>query len=257
MTVDLVVDGGVGEIILNRPDKLNALDDATTATLVQRLDEAEVANVRALLIRGEGRGFSAGRDLAGADPANEDATAILEGVYNPLVQRIATFPAPTFGAVHGPCLGVGLGIALACDVVYMADDAKIGSPFARTGGVLDSGGHYFLASRIGSHRALELIYSGRLLSGREAAEWGLVNRSVGRSSLLEVTRTLAHQVAAGPTVALRESKNLVRAMEAKGLGLDEVLDAEAVAQGRASRTQDYQVGVRAFLEKRRVAFTGA
>ncbi len=88
------------------------------------------------------------------------------------------FPAPTFAAVHGACLGVGLGLALASDVVYVSEDAKIGSPFARIGAVLDSGGHKFFVQRIGPHRALELIYTGRLLSGTEAAAWGLVNQCV-------------------------------------------------------------------------------
>ena len=259
MTVELLLADGVGEIVLDRPDKLNALDPAMVAALNERLAdaEAEAAGVRALLVRGEGRSFCAGRDLATADPVNEDAAAILETVFNPLIRRIADFPAPTFAAVHGACLGVGLGIALACDIVYMADDAKIGSPFARTGGVLDSGGHFFLADRIGSHRALELIYTGRLVSGREAAAWGLVNRSVGRAALLDVTRELARRVAAGPTAALLESKRLIRRMDEERVGLADVLAAEAVAQGEASRSGDYQEGFRAFIEKRRPAFTGA
>ena len=257
MTVELVLAGDVGEIVLNRPEKLNALDGAMTSALNERLDEAEAATVRALLVHGEGRGFCAGRDLAAADPVNEDATAILETMFNPLIRRIAGFPAPTFAAVHGACLGVGLGIALACDVVYTADDAKIGSPFANTGGVLDSGGHFFLASRLGSHRALELIYTGRLISGREAASWGLVNRSVGRGSLVDVMREVATRVAAGPTAALLHSKWLIRRLDRERLGLDDVLAAEAVAQGEVSRSHDYQEGDRAFLEKRPPAFTGA
>jgi 2-(1,2-epoxy-1,2-dihydrophenyl)acetyl-CoA isomerase len=257
VTVDLVTTDAVGEIVLNRPDKLNALDDAMVAALGDALDQAEAQGVRALIIRGEGRGFSAGRDLAAADPVNEDATAILGEIFNPLIMRIAAFPAPSFAAVHGACLGVGLGLAFACDVVFAADDAKIGSPFANIGGVLDSGGHFFLASRIGSHRALELIYTGRLLSGTDAAAWGLVNRSVGRAGLLELTRDVAARVASGPTAAFLASKRLIRNMQESNLGLQAVLAAEATAQGQASRTSDYQEGIRAFLEKRPPHFTGA
>lgn len=257
MTVQLAVAGSVAELVLNRPDKLNALDDEMVSEFGSCLDQAEAAKVRALLIRGEGRGFCAGRDLAAADPAREDATAILETVFNPLIRRIASFPAPTFAAVHGACLGVGLGIALACDVVYIADNAKIGSPFASLGGVLDSGGHFFIASRVGRHRALELIYTGRLISGSEAAAWGLVNRSVGRASLLETARDVANRVAAGPTKALLKSKRIIREIEEGQLGLDAVLTAEAVAQGEVSRSHDYQEGLQAFLEKRRAAFSGA
>src|ERR1700693_1557480 len=173
MSVDLAIDSGVAEIVLNRQAKMNAFDDPMVAEMNSRLAEAAKAGVRALLMRGEGPGFSAGRDLAGAEPGKEDAEAILKTVFNPVIQTIADFPAPTFAAVHGPCLGVGLGIALACDVVYVAEDAKIGSPFARIGAVLDSGSHKFFIQRVGPHRALELIYTSRLLSGSAAAAWGL------------------------------------------------------------------------------------
>jgi 2-(1,2-epoxy-1,2-dihydrophenyl)acetyl-CoA isomerase len=157
MSVDLTIEDGVAEIVLNRPAKMNAFDDPMVAEMNARLAKAATAGVRALLIRGEGSAFSAGRDLASAEPGKEDAEAILKTVFNPVIQTIADFPAPTFAAVHGPCLGVGLGIALACDVVYVAEDAKIGSPFARIGAVLDSGSHLFLVERLGSHLALELI----------------------------------------------------------------------------------------------------
>src|SRR5215472_3606253 len=131
MMVDLTIRDSVAEIVLNRPDKLNAINEPMAKELVATFERVERAGVRAVLLRGEGAGFCAVRDLADADPGNENAEAILEGMVNPIVKRIAAFPAPTFAAVHGACLGVGLGLALACDVVYCADDAKIGSPFAR------------------------------------------------------------------------------------------------------------------------------
>src|SRR5262249_50810678 len=183
MSVELVVKDSVAEIVLNRPAKMNALNEAAMQTLAEQLDAAENAGVRALILRGEGPGFSAGRDLSDADPFNEDGEAILEKMVNPVIRRVADFPAPSFAAVHGPCLGIGLGLALACDVVYVADDAKIGSPFARIGAVLDSGAHSFFVSRLGTHRALELIYSGRLISGAEAAALGLVNASMPKEKL--------------------------------------------------------------------------
>lgn len=257
MTIDLEISGEVGEIVLNRPEKLNALDEEMTTLLADRLGQAEAAGVRALIIRGEGRGFCAGRDLAGADPLNEDATAIIETSFNPLVKRIADFPAPTFAAVQGACLGAGFGVALACDVVYVADDAKVGSPFAKLGAVMDSGGHAFLVDRLGSHRALELIYTGRLISGREAAAWGLVNRSVGRTSLVALVREVAAAVATGPTKAFLASKGIVRRIEEEHLSLSDVLTAEAVAQGEASRSKDYREGFTAFQEKRQPSFLGA
>src|SRR5260370_30511306 len=137
MSVDLSVEGGVAEIVLNRPEKMNALNDAMVGELNECLDRAASQAVRALLLRGEGPAFCAGRDLGDADPGNEDAEAIIENTINPLVKRIVAFPAPTFAAVHGACLGAGLGLALGCDVGYVAGDAKIGSPVARIGPGVD------------------------------------------------------------------------------------------------------------------------
>jgi enoyl-CoA hydratase/carnithine racemase len=256
MKVDLTIEGAVAEIVLNRPDKMNALNDAMLEQLNGRLGEAEAAHARALVIRGEGPGFCAGRDLAEADPGNEDAEAILKEIFNPLFARIASFPAPTFAAVHGACLGAGLGIALACDVVYVSEDAKIGSPFARIGAVLDSGGHSFFVSRLGAHRALELIYTARFLNGGEAEAWGLVNRQVPRAELVQTVRAMAAAVAKGPTAAFLESKRLVRRIGEEGLGLSSVLSAEARAQGAVARTNDYREGITAFNQKRAPKFTG-
>jgi len=256
MSVDLTIEDGVAEIVLNRPAKMNAFDDPMVAEMNSRLAKAATAGVRALLIRGEGPAFSAGRDLAGAEPGKEDAEAILKTVFNPVIQTIADFPAPTFAAVHGPCLGVGLGIALACDVVYAAEDAKIGSPFARIGAVLDSGSHLFIVERLGSHLALELIYSTRLLNGIEAAHLGLINRAFPAKSVVVEARKLAGQVAKGPTAAFMESKRLLRRIRDEKLGLPEVLAAEAKAQGAAGRTADYREGITAFQEKRTPKFTG-
>lgn len=256
MAVDLSIKDNVAEVVLNRPDKMNAVDEAMAAELIGRLREAQKVGVRALVLRGEGRAFCAGRDLGTADPGNEDAEAILEGTFNPVIRGIIDFPAPTFAAVHGPCLGAGLGLALACDVVYVADDLKIGSPFARIGAVLDSGGHYFFVSRLGAHRALELIYSGRLLSGQEAEACGLVNHCVPRAELFDKVRALAESVAKGPTAAFMESKRIVRALAEEGIGFGEVLRREAKAQGAAGRTADYKEGISAFQEKRSPNFTG-
>ncbi len=256
MAIDISIHNDVAEIVLNRPDKMNALNEAMVTELGAALDRAEQAQVRAMVLRGEGPGFCAGRDLAQADPGNEDAEAIIQSSFNPLIRRVADFPAPTFAAVHGPCLGVGLGLALACDVVYVAEDLKIGSPFGRIGAVLDSGGHWFFVERLAAHRALELIYSGRLLSGPEAAQWGLVNACIPRAELVEKVRALAATVAKGPTSAFMESKRIVKMIGEEGLGLVDVLNLEARAQGAAGRTEDYREGISAFQQKRAPNFSG-
>jgi 2-(1,2-epoxy-1,2-dihydrophenyl)acetyl-CoA isomerase len=252
----LTIDGGVAELVLNRPDKMNAMNRAMVDGIIESLDAAEQAGARALLVRGEGRAFCSGRDLADADPLHEDGEAVLRDVFNPMLERMAGIGVPTIAAVQGAALGTGLGLALACDIVYAADDARIGSPFARIGAVLDSGAHAAFVSRVGAHRALELIYTGRLLSGREAAEWGLVNRSVAGADLVRRTREMAAAIARGPTSAFLESKRLIRSITDGAVAFADVLAAEAAAQGRASRTHDYQDGISAFQEKRKPSFTG-
>lgn len=246
----------LGQLELCRPDKLNAMDEAMAADLGFALARLRGTGARALLVSARGRAFCAGRDIASVEPRKDDAAAVLAETFNPLVRGIYDFPAPTFAAVQGACLGAGMGIALACDIVYAADDARLGSPFGRLGAVLDSGSHAFLVRRIGAARTLELIYSGRLLSGREAAAWGLVNRSVPRPDLHGRTLAAARAAAAGPTAAFAESRRIVRDLLDSTVSLPEVLAREAAAQGRASGTADYVEGFAAFQAKRAPVFHG-
>jgi enoyl-CoA hydratase/carnithine racemase len=255
--VRLELNGRVAEVVLDRPDVLNSLDDAMVAEFHTVLDTAlDDAAARCVVVRGEGRGFSAGRDLSTAEPLTEDAAAILGEVFNPLIARIAELPVPTIAAVHGACLGVGFGIAMACDLVYCAAKTKIGSPFANIGAVLDSGGHAALVGRVGPHRALELIYTGRLIDGNEAASMGLVNGVVPDGELLDRVRAIADSIAAGPTGTFVMSKRLVRRIVDEHLSLTDVLAAEATAQGDAAGTPDYVEGMTAFVEKRPPNFSG-
>ena len=248
-------DGDVAELVLNRPERRNALDGAARAVLSGALDELEKDPPRALLLRGEGKGFCAGRDLSDAEPLSEDGEAILREM-NPLISRLHGLRCPTVAAVQGAALGFGLGLALACDLLVVGESAKIGSPFAAIGAVLDSGSHHFLCSRIGPARTLELVCTGRFLSGAEAVEWGIANAVHPDDELLEAARSLVATIAAGPTTTFLLSKDLVARIASEGLSLDAVLAAEAVAQGEASRTSDYGEGMTAFLEKRKPTVTG-
>lgn len=254
--IELSINQGVAEIVLNAPQKMNALNEEALAELSAAYDEAAQARVRALIIRGEGRGFCAGRDIAGLTPSTDDAYAYLAEKVTPLLKKMAAFPAPTFAAVQGPCLGVGLGLAIATDVVYVADNAKIGSPFANLGATLDSGGHSLFVERLGTHRTLDLIYTADLISGEEAVRAGLFSRSVPADELLDFTRATASRVASGATGAFRASKELVQKIRDERLGLWESVELENKAQGELCSSEDYAEGFAAFTEKRKPEFKG-
>lgn len=254
--ISLSISENIAEIVLDAPKKLNSLDEQALDDLDAAYQEAEAAGVRALLLRGEGKGFCAGRDISNVVPATDDALGYLGGKVTPLMRRMAAFPAPTFAAVQGACLGVGLGLAIATDVVYVAENAKIGSPFAALGATLDSGGHALFVERLGAHRTLDLIYTADLMSGAEAVTAGLFSRSVPAEELLAFTREKVAVAAAGATLAFRESKTLVAAVRDQRIGLWESLDAENHAQGRLCDSADYTEGFAAFQQKRKPVFHG-
>lgn len=254
--IDLRIDDDVAHVVLDAPGKLNALDEQSLRDLDAAYAEAESAAVRALVLRGEGRAFCAGRDIAGVDPETDDVRGYLEGLLTPLLRRMAEFPAPTFAAAHGACLGVGLGLLIATDVVYVADTAKVGSPFAALGAVLDSGGHALFHERLGAHRTLDLIYSGDLLSGAEAVRLGLFSRSLPADEVLPAVEAAARAAAAGPTQAFLASKRIIAAIREDRAGLWDVLSAENSAQARLRDTADYREGFAAFSAKRPAVFRG-
>ncbi|MDY6054922.1 enoyl-CoA hydratase/isomerase family protein [Micrococcus sp.] len=258
--IRLSIDDRVAEVCLDAPQRMNALDEQALADLAAAYAEittqAEAGRVRAVLLHGTGRGFCAGRDISAVDPADDDATAYLRERVTPVLRAMSEAPVPTFAAVQGACLGVGLGLAIATDVVYVAEDAKIGSPFAALGATLDSGGHWLFTERLGPHRALDLIYTAELMSGAEAVQAGLFSRSVPAEDLLEFTRERVGRAASGATLAFRASKELVAQIRDRRVGLWESLDAENVAQGELCGTADYAEGFAAFQAKRPPEFTG-
>ncbi|MFF1635681.1 enoyl-CoA hydratase/isomerase family protein [Leifsonia sp. NPDC058248] len=254
--IELEVADGIARVTLNAPEKLNALDETALRELDAAYVAAENAGVRALVLRGTGRAFCAGRDIAGVDPATDDVAGYLDGLVTPLLKRIAAFPAPTFAAAHGACLGVGLGLLLATDVVYVADTAKIGSPFAALGALLDSGGHSLFVSRLGTHKTLDLIYTGRLMPGTEAVASGLFSRALPADELADAVEAAATTAASGATRAFLASKQLVRAISDDDLGLWDSVDAENAAQVALRDTDDYREGFAAFQQKRTPRFTG-
>lgn len=242
------LEGGLLTIQLDRPVKMNALTRNGVTALKGIVDRAaQNQDVRCLMLTGAGAAFCAGRDLSDARH-NEDATEILRDSINPLILALYEFPKPTVAAVNGAAMGIGLGLALACDIVIAGESAVFSSPFAKLGGALDSGGHYFLSKLIGVNRTFEMIYLGDRVNGRRAAEWGLVNRVVSDELLLAVAKNLANRIAAGPAEAFGRQKAILRSDDSSRLEL--LLDREAIAQGELSKTSDYAEGLVAFRERR-------
>nr|WP_241249604.1 enoyl-CoA hydratase/isomerase family protein [Agrococcus sp. KRD186] len=246
----------VAEVVLNAPEQRNAVDASALQELADAYRQAEQAGVRALVLRGEGKGFCAGRDISQVDPVTDDAAGFLRGRLQPLLEQMAAFPAPTFAVAHGACLGVGLGLLIATDVVYVAESAKLGSPFAALGATLDSGGHALFFERLGAHRTFDLIYSGRLMSGAEAVTAGLFSRAFADDEVLEATRAAAAHAAQGPTLAFLASKEILRGLRDERQGLWRSVEAENAAQVALSQTEDFREGFAAFQQKRRPSFTG-
>lgn len=253
--IETTLDDNVLTVRLTRPDKMNALTMVEISALRRVfLDSYADDVVRCIVVTGAGRAFCAGRDLADALP-NEDGQALLAGHINPMLLSLHEHPKPTIAAVNGAAMGIGLGLALACDIVFAGESALFSSPFAKIGGALDSGGHYYLPRRLSPGRVFEMIYTANRVGGAEAARLGLADLLAPDDGLQSAVSKLARQIAAGPQLAFRGQKAILRRIDA--LSLSEVMDEEASLQGSLSSTPEYAEGLRAFREKRPANFRAA
>jgi 2-(1,2-epoxy-1,2-dihydrophenyl)acetyl-CoA isomerase len=251
--VEVGRDGAVQTITLNRPDKLNAFTRALHEELHAALEEARDPAVRAVVITGAGRGFSAGQDLGAFGEAG-DVAAMLRATYHVNVRAIRSLEKPVIAAVNGVCAGAGLSLACACDIRLASDAAFFVPGFVGIGLIPDSGGTYFLQRLLGTARAFEWMTSNRRLTAAEAHAWGLVSEVAEAESFAEHVAERAAELAAGPTRAVALTKRLYD--EAATASLEEQLEAEAEAQAEAAQTNDFREGVAAFGEKREARFSG-
>jgi 2-(1,2-epoxy-1,2-dihydrophenyl)acetyl-CoA isomerase len=249
--------GGWAVLTLNRPERLNAFNEAMHRQLAKGLDElASDEACRAVLLTGAGRGFCAGQDLSdrvGLEGA-PDLGATLEAFYNPLIRRLRGLRKPVVCAVNGVAAGAGANIALACDIVLAARSAKFIQAFSKIGLVPDSGGTFFLPRLIGEARARALAMLAEPVAAEQAEAWGLIWRAVDDADLRKQAEALTAHLAAQPTQGLALIKQAFNASARNTL--DAQLDLERDLQRIAGRTPDYAEGVGAFFDKRPPQFTG-
>ena len=247
-------DGGVMTITLNRPEVLNAFNSAMHEAFRAALEEAQAAEVRAVILTGAGRGFCVGQDLNEFKEAAGHIAERLRSTFNPNVLALRGLEKPVIAAVNGPAAGAGLSLACACDLRLAASSATFVPAFIGIGLVPDTGATYFVERLLGYSRAFEWLCSGRRLSAADAHAWGLVTELVADGRLSARAADLAATLAALPTRALGMTKRL---LERAALStLDEQLELEAELQAEAARSEDFREGVNAFLEKREPRFTG-
>ncbi|TWF81818.1 2-(1,2-epoxy-1,2-dihydrophenyl)acetyl-CoA isomerase [Pseudonocardia hierapolitana] len=252
-------EGAVAVLTLQRPARYNALTVELKNAFLAALGELAAADdVRALVLTGAGKAFCVGQDLGEhAEALRRDPATAFDTVtehYNPIVRGLTDLPFPVIAAINGPCVGAGMGFALACDLRVAAAGASFSTAFTGIGLTADSGLSASLAHAVGVSRALELLLLGESFTAEDAQAWGLVRTVVPADEVLATALELARRLAAGPTRAYAEVRRAVR--HGATAPLDDVLAAEAAAQGRLAVTGDHVQAVAAFLEKRRPTFEG-
>jgi len=258
-TVNLVVAEGAATIELNRPAALNAWDTQLGLDLLDAVERVAADDaVRAVVIRGAGRAFSSGADLkAGFEPTpagHPDVGTALRERYHPIIAGIRRMDKPVVAAVHGPAVGIGCSLALACDLIVAAESAYFLLAFVNIGLMPDGGSTLLVPARVGHTRAAELALLGERLPARDALAWGLINRVHPDDELDANVAALVAKLAAGPTRAYALAKRALNAwLYAR---MDEQLELEAAGQAELAASPDFLEGVAAFLEKRPARFAG-
>lgn len=248
--------GAIAFLTFNRPQQLNAIDPALATAL---RDHAQTLSrdqeLRCVVLRGRGRAFMAGGDLAvfNAAPTPETAHSIIMPLHEGL-RLLTSLPVPVIASLQGAVAGAGFSVALAADLAIAAEDLSMTLAYTLIGASLDGSSSYFLPRMVGLRKAMEYAFLSPKIDAAEALRLGLVNRVVKTEALEAETLALAERLAAGATHAYGRSKRLLRDSFERDLVAQ--LDAELKAFARGTETEDFREGIAAFLAKRTPKFTG-
>jgi 2-(1,2-epoxy-1,2-dihydrophenyl)acetyl-CoA isomerase len=259
MSVDCSVSEGVATILLNRPDKLNALTDEMWGQLAEHLERCQHDDaVRAVVLTGAGRGFCAGADISGQGGKKERKSSLVSALetmaeYHSVIRRLYHLQKPTIAAVSGAAVGIAWSMVLCCDWVLVTESAKFRPAFLNLAKVPEGGMIYLLSRLIGQLKAHDIIYRARFLSGRETVDLGLATQLVSEEALMNEAVALARELATGPPLAFALTKRLFHTDAA---GFDQFVEMELNAIAIAANTQDAVEGMAAFKDKRAARFAG-
>jgi 2-(1,2-epoxy-1,2-dihydrophenyl)acetyl-CoA isomerase len=250
---------GIATLVMNRPDRLNALNNELAIAVNDALGRlAEDQSVNVVVITGAGRAFCAGGDLGALGKGRQTgATHELEPLLRAgmqMVLKMRTMPQPVIAAVNGAAAGAGMNIALAADIRIAAEEATFGQNFAKVGLFPDYGGTFFLPQLVGPSKAAELFYTGDMIDAKTALALGLVNQVAPGAEFEAAVKTLARKIGRGPSLPIRAAKKALFASQEKELS--QALDNEVREQIRCYLSDDCDEGIRAFFEKRLPKFQG-
>ena len=259
-TVKYELTENVATITFNRPEALNALSLQLTKDLFSAINKSIADNARAVILTGEGRAFCSGGDLREMQMMWQKEGRIEAFMEEPLkalhdvILLIRETPIPFIAAVQGVCAGAGTNFALACDLVFAAENASFNEAFVRIGLSPDCGGSFFLPRAIGEKLAAEIFMTGETISAKRALQIGMINRMVAAENLMKETWLMAQRLALAPTASIGRIKQMLNATFSNNLA--QQLDLEHQCQIESGKGNDFKEGVQAFFEKRQPNFTG-
>lgn len=255
MNVRYEKDGAVGILTLDRPDRLNAMSDAMWDALLAHINAIAVDDeVRAVVLKGEGRAFCSGGDVGNMAKSDIVSGRARSQRRHRTIIALYNLDKPVIAATRGAVYGIGNALALACDVVVASDTTKFSMAFKKVGVVPDGGVVFFLTQRLGLAQAKELVYTARAVDATEAKSLGLVSRVVPDAELESTALALATEFAESATYALALAKKMFQSMYVPTL--EQLCEMETLASGIVRLTQDHKEGVAAFQEKRPPKFLG-